>query len=269
MYSVFGMGNPLMDILVHDQHAKLKLLGAVPGSMNLVDAVFQDKVLSGGKIIARSPGGSCANTLRGFAWLQKIAKSDKKPVYCGAVGKDAVGALLHESLTDQGVEPSLAYKTTPTGTSVIVVTPDSERTMFTHLGNGCPMQLHRHDNIVQRVLSLHESLWITFIADGAHIEFFTLGNYLSAAGVDRCVVVTDAVAPAGLGPGQYNILGRWNVQVGLDMVARAPDGSHLVGAAVTMKRSLANLVEKVGLSQEDALQLTCRNPRKAIGLSGD
>jgi sugar/nucleoside kinase (ribokinase family) len=134
MYSVFGMGNPLMDLIVHDQHAMLVSLNAVPGSMNLVDSEFQNKVLSGGDITARSPGGSCANTLRGFAWLQKIGGGGEKPVYCGAVGHDTEGDLLRESLTAQGVEPSLAYKTTPTGTSAIVVTPDSERTMFTHLG---------------------------------------------------------------------------------------------------------------------------------------
>src|SRR5688572_7430499 len=43
---------------------------------------------------------------------------------------------------------------------------DAGLTMFTHLGNGCPMQVHRHDNIIQRGLALADRLWITFIADG-------------------------------------------------------------------------------------------------------
>jgi N-acetylglucosamine-6-phosphate deacetylase len=140
---------------------------------------------------------------------------------------------------------------------------DEGLSLFTHLGNACPMQMHRHDNVIQRALSLHRTLKFTFIADGAHIPFFALGNYLRAAGIDRCVVVTDAIAPAGLGPGRYTV-GRWDLQIGEDMVARAPDGSHLVGAAVTMRQSFANLVEQVGVTDEEARRLTVENPRSAI-----
>src|SRR5947199_1104578 len=68
--------------------------------------------------------------------------------------------------------------------------------MFTHLGNGCPMQIHRHDNIIQRALSLADKLFLMFIADGAHVTYTALRNYLKLAGLDRCIVVTDAVAPA-------------------------------------------------------------------------
>lgn len=142
---------------------------------------------------------------------------------------------------------------------------DAGLSMFTHLGNGCPMQMHRHDNIIQRVLSLSDRIWCCFIADGAHVAFFALKNYLKLAGVDRCIVVTDAVAPAGLGPGTYQ-MSRWTLKIGEDMVARAPDGSHLIGAAITMPQTVKNLVEKVGLSQDEAMRLTATNPRKAFGL---
>ncbi len=144
---------------------------------------------------------------------------------------------------------------------------DAGLTMFTHLGNGCPMQMHRHDNIIQKALSLCDRLWLCFIADGAHVAFPALGNYLRAAGLDRCVVVTDAIAPASLGPGRYT-LGRWDLVIGPDLVARAPDGSHLIGAVVTMRQSVANLVERVGLSREDALLLTVTNPRRSLEPAG-
>jgi len=137
---------------------------------------------------------------------------------------------------------------------------------FTHLGNGCPMQMHRHDNIVQRALSLSDRLWLCFIADGAHIPFFALGNYLRAATLARCIVVTDAIAPAGLGPGRYTV-SRWTLDIGADMVARAPDGSHLVGAAITMPQSAANLQARLGLPRQDIEQLTQANPRRALGLA--
>lgn len=144
---------------------------------------------------------------------------------------------------------------------------DAGLSLWTHLGNGCPMQMHRHDNIIQRVLSMDDRLRISFIADGVHVPFFALGNYLQAAGVERCVVVTDAVAPAGLGPGLYK-LGRWEMRIGEDMVSRAPDGSHLIGSAITMPRTFENLVNKLGLTEQQARYLTYDHPRQMIGLDG-
>ncbi len=143
---------------------------------------------------------------------------------------------------------------------------DAGVSLFTHVGNGCPMQMHRHDNIVQRALSFSDTLWLCFIADGAHIPFFALKNYLRCAGLERCVIVTDCMSAAGMKPGRYR-LGHWDVLVGPDMVARAPDGSHLVGAAITMPQTYKNLTEKMGLSATDARRLVVDNPRKAIGLS--
>ncbi len=70
--------------------------------------------------------------------------------------------------------------------------------MMTHLGNGCPIQLPRHDNIIQRVLSLREHLWLSFIADGVHVPFVALKNYLDLVGpTGRALVTTDAMMAAG------------------------------------------------------------------------
>jgi len=143
---------------------------------------------------------------------------------------------------------------------------DAGLQMFTHLGNGCPMQMSRHDNIIQRVLSQADKLWLCFIADGVHVPFFTLRNYLKTAGIDRCIVVSDAMAAAGLGPGRYN-LSRWEVTVDQDLAAWAPDRSHLVGSAITLRQSFTNLTTQVGLSDASALRLTSTNPRLAIGLN--
>ncbi len=142
---------------------------------------------------------------------------------------------------------------------------DAGLSMFTHVGNGCPLQLHRHDNIVQRVLSLAGELWLTFIADGAHLPFFVLANYLRLADPGRAIVVSDGIAPAGLGPGRYT-LGRREVVVDEDMVPRAPDRSHFVGSAVTMRQSAENLRTGLGLSHEVVHRLTVENPRRALGL---
>jgi N-acetylglucosamine-6-phosphate deacetylase len=142
---------------------------------------------------------------------------------------------------------------------------DHGLTMFTHLGNGCPMQMHRHDNIVQRALFLRDRLWLCFIADGVHVPFPALSNYLDLIGREKAIIVTDCIAPAGLGPGRYS-LGRWDVKIGDDMVARAPDGSHFLGSGVTMQRSYENLRAHAACSEEECNNMLWRNPRKAIGI---
>ena len=136
--------------------------------------------------------------------------------------------------------------------------------MFNHLGNGCPMELNRHDNVIQRVLSLRDDLWISFIPDGAHVPFAILKNYLDLVGTDRVVMVTDAIAAAGMGVGDYHFLGR-DVRIGDDLVARSPDKSHLIGSTITMPRVAENLEKELGLSEVEIRKVIEENPRRLIG----
>jgi sugar/nucleoside kinase (ribokinase family) len=131
---LYGIGNPLMDIIVRSEMSALDILGAVPGSMNLVDYEKQQRALNSGSLVRQLPGGSCANTVRGARWLLRVAGSTALAGYTGGVGNDRAGSAFEALLDAEGVEPMLARKNTPTGSSVIVVTPDSQRTMFTYLG---------------------------------------------------------------------------------------------------------------------------------------
>ncbi len=141
---------------------------------------------------------------------------------------------------------------------------DAGLSMFTHLGNGCPMMLHRHDNIVQRALSLRDRLTLCFIADGPHVPPVALANYLSLAGTDRTVLVTDAISAARLGPGTYT-LGGQSITVGDDLVAWAADHSHFAGSTATMPRMVALLRDQLHLPDDEIEKLVSRNPRKALG----
>jgi len=170
--------------------------------------------------------------------------------------------VVTRSLAAQGIVVSAGH--TDASLDQLRGAIDAGLSMFTHLGNGCPMHMHRHDNIIQRALSLADRLWVSFIADGTHVSFTALGNYLRLAGEGRTIVVTDCTAPAGLGPGRYT-LGRWDIVVGDDMVPHAPDRSHLVGSGITMKRSAENLRTALGLPEATVRRLTCDNPRTLLG----
>lgn len=137
--------------------------------------------------------------------------------------------------------------------------------MFTHVGNGCPMQMHRHDNIIQRALALRDRLWLCFIPDGVHIHFFALQNYLRCAGLERTIFVTDAISAARLGPGNYTLAG-WDIVIGDDLVARSPDGSHFVGSTVTVPRIMSHGQQDLGMSKAQLAKVLDENPRKAIKL---
>lgn len=137
--------------------------------------------------------------------------------------------------------------------------------MFTHLGNGCPLMLHRHDNVIQRVLSLSRCLWIGFVADGVHIPFSALGNYLRSAGLEQTFIVTDAIQAAGLGPGTYR-LGSQEVIVDSEMEAWSADRSHLIGSTCTMPIAAKNLQQSLGLTVPQVERLVWENPRAALGI---
>ncbi len=142
---------------------------------------------------------------------------------------------------------------------------DAGLSMVTHVGNGCPVTMNRHDNIIQRVLSLSDDLWCCFIPDGAHVDFFALKNYLKVAGIDRCIMVTDAIAAAKLGPGRYELSGM-EIEVDKHGVARKPGSPNLAGATITMPRVRKNLSQYLELDDEQTKQLIDTNPRQAIGL---
>lgn len=140
---------------------------------------------------------------------------------------------------------------------------DAGLSMFTHLGNGCPLQMHRHDNVVQRVLSLADRLWVCFIADGVHVPFVALRNYLKIVGPERAIIVSDAISAAGKGLGVYQLAGQ-EVVVDEQLATWAADRSHLVGSACTMRQMVENLREQLSLSDESIRRMTTVNPCAAL-----
>lgn len=141
---------------------------------------------------------------------------------------------------------------------------DAGLSCFTHLGNGCPLMLHRHDNVIQRVLAADHLRWVMVIADGVHLPPMVLRNIIRQVGIDRVIAVTDATAAAGMGPGRYVLAGQ-EVVVGEEGAAWAPDRSHLVGSTATMADIRGVLRHAVGLNATDVDRLTVENPLRAIG----
>jgi len=127
---VYGIGNPLIDITVHVDEDELSRLGLNKGTMHLIDARRHDELL--GFIEAKHKiygcGGSAPNT------LVTLALFGVKVALAGKLGGDAHASIYRERLSELSVTDGLKEGGERTGTSIILVSPDSERTMNTYLG---------------------------------------------------------------------------------------------------------------------------------------
>jgi N-acetylglucosamine-6-phosphate deacetylase len=137
--------------------------------------------------------------------------------------------------------------------------------LFTHLGNGCPGLLPRHDNIIQRVLSLSDRMMISFIADGHHVPAVALRNYMRCVPHDRIVIVTDAISAAGLGPGRYELSGQV-IEVDAAGAAWSASRQHFAGSAATFPQMIDFLSRHVGATSGDITQWMSGNPSRLLGL---
>jgi N-acetylglucosamine-6-phosphate deacetylase len=137
---------------------------------------------------------------------------------------------------------------------------DAGARMSTHLGNGLPQSLHKVDNTIFAQLA-EDRLAASFIADGIHLPPAVLKILLRAKGLDRSILVSDAVSAAATGPGLYPFAGMV-VEHAADGSVRLPGRPYLAGSALTLDRAVRNLVDWDLASPQRALQLASRNPRR-------
>jgi N-acetylglucosamine-6-phosphate deacetylase len=140
---------------------------------------------------------------------------------------------------------------------------DNGLKLFTHLGNGCPGLLPRHDNIIQRVLSLSDQLMVSFIADGHHVPAPALANYLHRVPDENIVIVTDAISAAGLGPGRYELADQV-VEVDEDGAAWSECRTHFAGCASTFPNMIEFLTREIGASDADIQRWLIDNPSRLM-----
>jgi len=129
-YDVYGVGNAIMDLQVQTNDAFLECSGIDKGVMTLVDENQQQKVLKAlaEHSIHHCSGGSAANTIVG------VADFGGKTAYACKTGNDDYGKLYVEQMRKLGVTVEIPATSGQTGTCVVLITDDAQRTMLTHLG---------------------------------------------------------------------------------------------------------------------------------------
>ena len=127
---ILGIGNAIVDVICRVPDNFLTDNNLIKSTMKLVDEIEFKKILSSLKIEQTVAGGSVANSIVGLSQLGNNVS------FIGKVNKDDLGEKYEQSLTKENVKYFYNKKeeSIPTGTCLILVTPDSERTMVTFLG---------------------------------------------------------------------------------------------------------------------------------------
>lgn len=136
MKKILGMGNALTDILLQIENDEILLSLNLPkGGMQLVDTERSLEISHAVRDLKRvmATGGSASNTINGITRLGLEAG------FVGKIGKDDIGLFFTNDSKFNGVEPHLLASETPSGRCIVLVSPDSERTLCTYLGAACEL----------------------------------------------------------------------------------------------------------------------------------
>ena len=195
-----------------------------------------------------------------FQRWQDIAEGQIKIL---TLAPETEGAItLIEKLTESGVVVAIGH--TSAEYQQIQDAIQAGATMSTHLGNGAHAQIRRHPNYIWDQLAADE-LYASFIVDGHHLPPSVVKSMFRAKGLERTVLVSDAVHLAGLQPGRYQF-GDRDIELTSDQSVRLYGTDYLAGAAIELARGVENSVKFAKISLDQAFQLATVRPAGVLGL---
>jgi N-acetylglucosamine-6-phosphate deacetylase len=164
----------------------------------------------------------------------------------------------------QGVVASVGH--TKANSDQIKAAVDAGATMSTHLGNAAHATLHKTQNYIWDQLA-DERLAASFIVDGIHIPRAFVHSAMRAKGLDRSVLVTDAVMPAMCEPGPYK-LGQVEVELRANGSVVLRGGERLAGSTLRMDHAIANTVKLAAVSLSQALAMATTHAARVGRIAG-
>ncbi len=189
-YDLYAIGNALVDSEYEVSDAQLQAMGVDKGHMTLIDTARRAALLAqlGAQQGHRTGGGSAGNTVVALAQL------GGKAFYSCRVADDELGAFYREDLIANGVATNLTHTKAPhgqTGSCMVMVTPDAERSMSTFLGATAELDataLHAADIAKSKVYYMEGYLAASPTGLAAAIEGRAIAK---AAGVALATTLSD------------------------------------------------------------------------------
>ena len=187
-YDVIGIGNAIVDIIGRCDEAMLADVGVTKGSMRLVDADEIKKIYSAMGPAIETSGGSAANTIAG------VASFGGRAAFLGTIADDEFGRIFSHDIRSIGVEFSATpiSNGTPTSRSLILVTPDGERTMNTYLGISTNIEKAQLDLELIRASSILYLEGYLFDQPQAMAAFWSAHETAKAAGRKTALTLSDS-----------------------------------------------------------------------------
>lgn len=167
-----------------------------------------------------------------------------------------------KQLSAQGVVVSLGHQMAASPDDIKPCI-DAGAKAFTHLGNGIPNMIPRHNNIIFTALA-EDRASVMFIPDGHHLPDTMLKVYTRAVPLKRLIAVSDAQYPAGMPPGEYDVCGA-HARLEPNGLLWNPSRNCLVGATTPMAAMMRLLQDRIGLSSDECIAIGRDNPRSLIG----
>jgi len=165
-----------------------------------------------------------------------------------------------EKLIANGVIVALGH--TAAAADDIRAAIDAGARLSTHLGNGAHALIRRHPNYIWEQLGADE-LWASLIVDGHHLPPTVAKSMIRAKTLDRCLLVSDAVALAGMQPGIYQFAGK-SVELTTERCVRLVGTEYLAGSAIELARGIENSVRFAGISLKEAVSLATLQPMRLL-----
>jgi N-acetylglucosamine-6-phosphate deacetylase len=135
---------------------------------------------------------------------------------------------------------------------------------MTHFFNAMPPLHHREPGPVGWGLA-HDAVTCDVIADGVHIHTLVLQLILRANGASRIALISDSVAPAGLGDGQFQL---WGETITVKTGRTQNESGHIAGSVINLSDAV-HLMHRLGVSSDDIALMAARNPARLLGIQND
>jgi sugar/nucleoside kinase (ribokinase family) len=208
-YDLVGIGNALVDIEVQVEDAFIEEQSLIKGGMKLSTSAEQTLVLKAlaGQATKISSGGSAANTVHGISVLGSSG------YYLGRVANDNYGQHYSEDMKVCRVGfPGPDAGTNGTGTCVVLVTPDSERTMLTHLGISASLHPDNVDETIVRNAKMTYIEGYLWTGDETREAALKMAEIAKADGIPIAFTLSDAFVVNTYKESLTDFI-RWNVNI--------------------------------------------------------
>ncbi|GAB4522431.1 MAG: N-acetylglucosamine-6-phosphate deacetylase [Anaerolineae bacterium] len=167
-----------------------------------------------------------------------------------------------QRLAAEGVVPAIGH--TGAAPEQIRDAVSAGARLSTHLGNGCHGVLPRHPNYLWEQAAA-DDLWASLIVDGHHLPPAVVKCLVRCKRPSHVILVSDAIAAAGLGPGHFR-LGAQEVVVDESLRCSLEGSGYLAGSVIPLRLGVANVARFADVSFREAVAMATAHPARLLGV---